>query len=73
MLEQELSKEQMEKIEDLKQQWLDEAEVYLKDDVSIVRHQHLDGENSEELARIQFEYIKKIQDIIKSTETQKTK
>lgn len=62
MSEKNLTKEQ--KIEALKQEWLEEAKPYLDRKSDRKNHTHLDGPDSTALARIQEKYRAKIKEVL---------
>lgn len=66
MSEKSLTKEQKEKIEALREQWLEEVEPYLEDghNPQPVVGARLDGPDTVALAKIQAKYKRKIKEVI---------
>lgn len=61
MSEKKLTKEQSEKIEAIKQEWLDAADKYLSESDN---KQILDGGDTKALVQLQMEYKERIQKVL---------
>jgi len=66
MSEKQLTQKQKNRIEQLKEEWLAEAEPYLNNPVR--NRAVLDGPNSTALAQIQIKYKKKIKEVMEASE-----
>lgn len=62
MSKKNLTKEQ--KIETIKQEWLEEAKPYLENELDLKDNPHLDGPDSTALAKIQENYKTKIKEVL---------
>jgi len=68
MLDKPLTAKQKNKIKEIREKWLEEAEPYLKDEESSRNKMMLDGGNTTVLAQIQLKYNKQINEVLKASE-----